>query len=54
MKPKNKAERQEFFSEKNKRRALVTSRADRKANREMGRALAARTWNPKKGDSDGE
>lgn len=54
MKPKTKEERRAFFSEKNKRRALVTSRQQRQANRDMGRALSARTWNPKKGEDDGQ
>ncbi len=52
MKPKTKAERQQFFSEKNRRRALVTDRATRRHNREMGRALSARLW--RKGDDNAE
>lgn len=52
MKPTTKAERQRFFSEKNKRRALVTDKWTRRQNREMGRALSARLW--RKGDDSGE
>ena len=46
-KPRNRAERIAFFSEKNRRRALVTNPRERAHNRMMGRALATRTWNPK-------